>query len=113
MDGCLFCGIVAGEIPATVVYEDDRLVAFRDIGPQAPTHVLVIPRDHHQDIGALVAADPALTGELMAAAVAVAQQEGLTGGYRLVLNTGPDGGQTVDHVHAHVLGGRRLTWPPG
>lgn len=113
MEGCLFCGIVAGEIPATVVYETDRLLAFRDIGPQAPTHVLVIPREHHRDIGALVAADPALAGELMAGAVAVAQQEGLGAGHRLVLNTGPDGGQTVDHVHAHVLGGRHMTWPPG
>lgn len=113
MDGCLFCRIVAGEIPATVVYENDRLVAFRDIGPQAPTHVLVIPREHHEDIAALVAADPGLSGELMAAAVAVAQQEGLDAGYRLVLNTGSDGGQTVDHVHVHVLGGRHLAWPPG
>ncbi len=113
MEDCLFCGIVAGEIPATVVQEDARFVAFRDIGPQAPTHVLVIPREHHADLGALVAAAPALAGELMAAAVKVAEQEGLDAGYRLVLNTGRDGGQTVDHVHAHVLGGRRMTWPPG
>ncbi len=112
--GCLFCGIVAGEIPAAVVHQGVRTLAFRDISPAAPVHVLVVPRDHHPDLTALAAADPGLTAELLAATVAVAGQEGLIdNGYRVVLNTGSDGGQTVGHVHAHVLGGRSLTWPPG
>ena len=113
MSDCLFCRIVAGEVPADVVAETERTLAFRDIGPQAPTHVLVVPRDHHADMGAVVDADPSLAAEVMAAAVAVARQEGLEGGYRLVANTGDDGGQTVHHLHVHVLGGRGLGWPPG
>jgi histidine triad (HIT) family protein len=116
---CLFCRIVAGEIPADVVLRTERVLAFRDINPQAPTHVLVIPRDHHATVGALAQADPALLGEVVAGAHAVARQEGLVSGdgaepgYRLVANTGPDAGQTVHHVHLHVLGGRGLGWPPG
>ena len=119
MSDCLFCRMVAGEIPADVVSETERVLAFRDINPQAPTHVLVIPKDHHPTVGALVGADPALLGEVVAVAHAVAGQEGLvTGdgaepGYRLVANTGPQAGQTVHHVHLHVLGGRGLGWPPG
>ncbi|MFP5220213.1 MAG: histidine triad nucleotide-binding protein [Actinomycetes bacterium] len=113
MSDCLFCRIVAGEVPADVVHETHRTLAFRDIGPQAPTHVLVVPREHHADAGAVADADPALLAEVMTAAVAVARQEGLDGGYRLVANTGDDGGQTVRHLHVHVLGGRRLSWPPG
>jgi histidine triad (HIT) family protein len=111
--------MVAGEIPPDVVRETDRTLAFRDINPQAPTHVLVIPKDHHATMGALAAADPELTAELVAAAHAVAVQEGLVSdaapepGYRLVANTGPQAGQTVHHVHLHVLGGRGLGWPPG
>ena len=112
-EGCLFCRVVAGEVPADVVHETERVVAFRDIAPVAPTHVLVVPRDHHDDVDALVAADPGLAGELLQAAVAVAAAEGLTGGSRLVVNTGGDGGQTVHHLHVHVLGGRGLGWPPG
>ncbi len=108
MSTCLFCRIVAGEVPATVVAETDRTLAFRDIGAQAPTHVLVVPREHHADAAACADADPALLGEVMAAAVAVARQEGLDGGYRLVTNTGADGGQSVHHLHVHVLGGRAL-----
>lgn len=108
MSDCLFCRIGAGEVPATVVQETPRTLAFRDIGPQAPTHVLVIPRDHHADAAACADADPALLAEVLAAAVAVAQKEGLTGGYRLVTNTGDDGGQTVHHLHVHLLGGRAL-----
>lgn len=112
--GCLFCGIVAGEIPGDIIHQGPHTVALRDIAPVAPTHVLVIPRDHHPDLAALVEADPGLTTELMATAVEIADLEGLTaGGYRVVLNTGHDGGQTVGHVHAHVLGGRPMTWPPG
>lgn len=110
---CLFCRIVAGEVPATVVHETDRTLAFRDITPQAPTHVLVIPRDHHADLAALSDADSGYVGELISSAVAVARAEGLDGGYRLVANTGADGGQTVHHLHLHVLGGRRMGWPPG
>ena len=112
-EGCLFCRVVAGEVPATVVHETERVVAFRDISPVAPTHVLVVPRDHHDDVEALVAADPSLAGDLLQAAVAVAHAEGLTGGHRLAVNTGADGGQTVHHLHVHVLGGRGLGWPPG
>jgi histidine triad (HIT) family protein len=103
---CLFCKIVAGEVPSTRVLETDRTYAFRDIAPHAPTHVLVVPKDHHADVAALVAADPGLLADVFAAAVAVAEQEGLTGGYRLLANTGPDSGQTVFHAHVHVLGGK-------
>jgi histidine triad (HIT) family protein len=110
---CLFCRIVAGEIPADVVRADDRTVAFRDINPQAPTHVLVIPRAHHRDIAALSRQDPALTSALFAAAAGIADQEGIAGGYRLVTNTGPSVGQSVFHVHVHVMGGRAMGWPPG
>jgi len=105
---CLFCKIVAGEIPSTEVLSTERAYAFRDIAPHAPTHVLVVPRDHHADIAALVSADPALLADVFAAAVQVAEQEGLTGGYRLLANTGPDSGQTVFHAHVHVLGGRPM-----
>ena len=110
---CLFCKIVAGEVPATVVHDGPRTLAFRDLNPQAPTHVLVISKDHHANAGDLAAADPEYAGELLAAAAQVARQEGLTGGYRLVTNTGGDAGQSVGHVHVHVLGGRSLSWPPG
>lgn len=113
MPDCLFCRVVAGELPATLVRETDTTVAFRDLDPKAPTHVLVVPREHHADLAALTDADPALAADLLAAGVAVARQEGLADGYRLVLNTGADGGQTVFHVHLHVLGGRGLGWPPG
>ena len=106
---CLFCRIVAGEIPATVVHETDDTLAFRDIGPKAPVHVLVIPKAHHTDVATLAAADPALAGRVLAAAGAVAEAEGLTGnGFRVIFNVGADGGQEVFHVHAHVLGGRPL-----
>ena len=105
---CLFCKIVAGEVPSTEVLSTERAYAFRDIAPHAPTHVLVVPRDHHADVAALVRDDPALLADLFAAAVQVADQEGLTGGYRLLANTGPDSGQTVFHAHLHVLGGRPM-----
>ncbi len=111
---CLFCKIVAGEIPATVIQETPGTVAFRDINPQAPTHVVVVTREHHPDAAALANANPALAAELLQAATAVAEQEGLPDpGYRLVLNSGPGAGQSVFHVHCHVLGGRALAWPPG
>ncbi|WP_020522267.1 histidine triad nucleotide-binding protein [Catelliglobosispora koreensis] len=107
MTDCLFCRIVAGEIPATVVYETPATLAFRDISPKAPVHVLVIPKQHHADVAALGAADPALAGEVLASVAAVAEKEGLLeGGFRVVFNTGSAVGQTVFHAHAHVLGGR-------
>lgn len=114
MDDCLFCKLAGGDVPADVVSDSGRVLAFRDIAPQAPVHVLVIPRDHHDDLTALAAADPALLGEVFREATAVAHREGLVaGGYRVVVNTGRDGGQTVGHLHVHVLGGRALGWPPG
>jgi len=111
---CLFCKIVTGDIPAERVAESARTIAFRDINPQAPTHVLVIPRDHYPDLAALAAADCSLLAEMAAQAHQVAAAEGIAAdGYRVVFNTGPRAGQTVFHVHAHVLGGRDMTWPPG
>jgi histidine triad (HIT) family protein len=111
---CLFCGIVAGEVPATMVLDGKRVIAFRDVNPQAPTHVLVIPRDHLPDVAALASAGDGLLDELIARAHQVAAGEGVAdSGYRIVFNTGPEAGQTVGHVHAHVLGGRPMTWPPG
>lgn len=114
MPDCLFCGIAAGEIPATIVSANPRTVAFRDINPQAPVHVLVIPRDHHPNLAELAAADDGLLADLVAHARDVAIAEGIAdGGYRVVFNTGPEAGQTVGHVHAHLLGGRPMSWPPG
>jgi histidine triad (HIT) family protein len=111
-DSCLFCRIVRKEIPATVVYENEHVVAFRDIDPKAPTHVLVIPRDHVDSLD--VASDARMLGEVLLGAAAVASSLDLVeSGYRTVINTGAGAGQTVFHVHAHVLGGRKLTWPPG
>ncbi|MFY1703819.1 histidine triad nucleotide-binding protein [Micromonospora sp. WMMA1923] len=106
---CLFCRIVAGDIPATVVRETERTLAFRDIGPKAPVHVLVIPKEHYVDVATLGAGDPALAGEVLATAAVVAEDEGLLGdGFRLMFNTGAYGSQEVFHVHAHLLGGAPL-----
>ena len=114
MAECLFCAIVAGEIPATTVLETDRILAFRDINPQAPTHVLVIPKAHYPDVAALAAADAGLLGDVITGAHHVAAAEGVSEtGYRVVFNTGAQAGQTVSHVHGHLLGGRSLSWPPG
>ncbi|HSG98284.1 MAG TPA: histidine triad nucleotide-binding protein [Woeseiaceae bacterium] len=111
---CLFCKILAGEIPAELVYESDTAVAFRDINPQAPTHVLVIPRKHIATINDLEDDDHALIGSLYAAAKEIAAQEGIAeDGYRAVMNCNEGAGQTVFHLHLHVLGGRSLGWPPG
>jgi histidine triad (HIT) family protein len=111
---CLFCAIVAGDIPATVVHRSDRVVAFRDIDPKAPTHILVIPTTHLPDAAAVVAHDPGLLGELAGVAAELAAADNVAeAGYRMVLNTGKHGGQTVFHAHLHLLGGRQLTWPPG
>jgi histidine triad (HIT) family protein len=105
---CVFCAIVEGTLPSTTVLETQRVLAFRDLTPHAPTHVLVVPKDHYADLEALALADPAYLGEVFAAAAQVARQEQLTGGYRVLTNTGPDSGQTVLHLHVHVLGGRNL-----
>ncbi|GAA2955850.1 histidine triad nucleotide-binding protein [Streptomyces enissocaesilis] len=111
---CLFCKIVAGEVPATVVRETETTVAFRDINPQAPTHVLVIPKAHHPDAASLAAAEPRVLADVLAEAGRVAEDEKIDRtGYRVVFNTGAGAGQTVFHAHAHVLGGRGLNWPPG
>jgi histidine triad (HIT) family protein len=111
---CLFCRIVSGDVPASRVLESPRTVSFRDLSPQAPTHVLVIPKDHYPDLAALAAAGDGLLAEVAAQAHEVAVTEGIDGrGYRVVFNTGPEAGQTVAHAHAHVLGGRSLAWPPG
>ena len=113
VSNCLFCRIVQGEIPADIVFDDEHVLAFRDLSPQAPVHVLVIPKQHHPDIARLATSDPAGVAALMAGAARVAEQEGLVEGFRIVLNTGAHGGQTVFNVHAHVLGGRPMSWPPG
>ncbi|SCF45151.1 histidine triad nucleotide-binding protein [Micromonospora mirobrigensis] len=106
---CLFCRIVAGEIPATVVRETDRTLAFRDVDPKAPVHLLVIPKEHYADVATLALDDPGLAGELLATAAMVAEEEGLDAdGFRLMFNTGAHGGQEVFHVHAHLLGGAPL-----
>ena len=114
MAECLFCAIVAGEIPAAAVLETDRILAFRDINPQAPTHVLVISKAHYPNVAALAAADAALLGEMIDAAQQVAAAEGVADtGYRVVFNTGVQAGQTVPHVHGHDHPPRSLAWPPG
>jgi len=109
---CLFCRIVAGEVPVTILRESDRVIAFRDVSPQAPTHVLVIPREHHEDVGSLAHADPETLVEVIREATAIAGEDQLDA-FRLVFNTGSGAGQSVFHVHGHVLGGREMRWPPG
>ncbi len=113
MSDCLFCKIAAKEIPADIVLETDSVVAFRDIAPQAPTHMIVIPREHFDNAAELANGNKELAAEVLQATVDVATLEGLAEGYRIVTNTGSDGGQSVSHVHFHVLGGRSLNWPPG
>jgi histidine triad (HIT) family protein len=111
---CLFCKIAADEIPSTKVYEDDVVVAFRDIAPRAPTHILIIPRDHVASAADLTEDHGEMLGRLFAVAARIARDEGIAdGGYRLVSNVGRWGGQTVDHLHVHLLGGRPFSWPPG
>jgi histidine triad (HIT) family protein len=110
---CLFCKIVAGDIDAELVHESETTVAFRDLNPQAPTHVLVIPRSHYPNAASLAAHEPETSAHLFEAAGAIADHEGLGAGYRLVLNTGAQAHQTVFHAHMHLLGGRAMTWPPG
>ena len=110
---CLFCKIIEGSVPSTAVYEDGQCYAFADIDPKAPVHVLVVPREHITSLVDAGAHHPSLLGHLLWAAAEIAREKGLSNGYRAVINTGKDGGQTVDHIHVHLLGGRHLTWPPG
>ena len=114
MAECLFCRIVAGDIPANVVHRDEHLVAFTDINPQAPMHVLIVPRRHVASLNELTAADDPIVGEMVRLAAAIARTNGHADhGYRTVFNCNAAAGQTVFHIHLHVLGGRSLTWPPG
>lgn len=111
---CLFCKIVNREIPSSIVYEDDRVLAFSDINPQAPTHILVVPKRHIETLNDLAPGDDAIVGELVRRAAAIADERGIAaGGYRVVFNTNRDAGQTVFHIHLHLIGGRSMTWPPG
>lgn len=110
---CLFCRIVDGDLPATIVHQGERVIAFRDVAPKAPTHVLIIPREHHLNVTALGANEPEALIELVAVADRISRDEGHGGAYRLVFNTGAEVGQSVFHVHGHVLAGRDFTWPPG
>lgn len=111
---CLFCKIIAGEIPSAKVYEDDKVYAFRDIEPQAPVHILIIPKEHIASANELNEENSAIVGHIFAVAANIAKEEGISdGGYRIVNNCGEDGGQTVGHLHFHMLGGRSLQWPPG
>jgi histidine triad (HIT) family protein len=114
MADCLFCKIINRDIPATIVYEDDRVLAFNDLNPQASTHVLVVPKRHVATLNDLTADDDAMVGELVRRAAAIASERGISaGGFRTVFNTNRDAGQTVFHIHLHLLGGRSLGWPPG
>ena len=114
MSDCLFCKILDGDIPCERVYENDQVIAFRDVNPQAPTHILVIPHKHIPTVNDLTAEDKNIVAEMMLAAQAIAKQEGIEeSGYRLVMNCNEGAGQTVFHIHLHILGGRRMDWPPG
>jgi histidine triad (HIT) family protein len=114
MSDCIFCKIVSGDIPAKIVYEDEQCVAFRDINPQAPTHILVIPRRHIETTSDVTDADATLIGHLTIAAAKIAEQEGIAeSGYRMVWNCRSDAGQEVYHIHLHLFGGRKMQWPPG
>lgn len=110
---CLFCKIIAGTIPSKKIYEDDQAYAFADIDPKAPVHLLIVPKKHIPSLAETDAADTALLGHLHAVAKKLAAEHTLTGGYRTVINTGLEGGQTVFHLHVHLLGGRQMHWPPG
>jgi histidine triad (HIT) family protein len=111
---CLFCKIIERQIPASIVYEDDRVLAFNDINPQAPTHVLVVPKRHIASLDELSAGDDQIVGEVVRRAAAIARERGITAsGFRTVFNTNREAGQTVFHIHLHLLGGRTMHWPPG
>lgn len=110
---CVFCKIVAKQVPAEIVHQTDATLAFRDLAPEAPTHILVIPRAHFPNLAEVAVHQPATLIDMVRAAATIAAEEALSGGYRLVANTGPDAHQTVFHAHLHVLGGRAMGWPPG
>ena len=110
---CIFCKIAAGEIPVPLLHQDEQVVAFADIHPQAPTHCLVIPREHLQSLAHTAHEHAPLLGHMLAVAADLARSQGLRDGFRTVINSGANGGQTVDHLHIHVLGGRPMHWPPG
>jgi histidine triad (HIT) family protein len=114
MADCLFCKIISRQIPASIVYEDDRVIAFNDINPQGPTHVLVVPKQHIDTLNDLTPADDGIVGEVVRRAAAIAGERGIAdGGYRTIFNTNREAGQTVFHIHLHLIGGRSLAWPPG
>jgi histidine triad (HIT) family protein len=114
MSDCLFCRIIKREIPASIVYEDDRVLAFNDINPQAPTHLLVVPKRHIPSLNDLQPGDDQIVGEIVRRAAAIAKDRGISeGGFRTVFNTNREAGQTVFHIHLHLLGGRAMSWPPG
>jgi len=113
MSACVFCRIVRGEAPARIVYQDEDVTAFHDLRPRAPTHILIVPNRHITGVGAAEPEDSALLGKLFVVARQLAEQEGIVNGYRLVVNNGPRAGQSVFHLHVHLLGGRPLGWPPG
>jgi histidine triad (HIT) family protein len=110
---CLFCKIASGEIPSAAIYQDEHVYAFADINPKAPVHVLIVPREHIDSLAETTPEQNALLGHLMSVAAEIARKKGLAKGYRVVVNTGEEGGQTVDHLHLHLLGARQMTWPPG
>jgi histidine triad (HIT) family protein len=110
---CIFCKIVEGQIPSNPVYQDESAYAFADISPKAPVHILIVPREHIASIGDATEHHCTLLGHLMWVAAEIARQKGLNNGYRVVVNSGEEGGQTVDHLHLHLMGGRPMTWPPG
>lgn len=112
--GCIFCKIVAREMNSSFVYQDDEVTAFKDINPQAPSHILIVPNKHIGSVGDASGKDQAVLGKLLLAAAQIAQEKGVANnGYRLVINTGADGGQSVSHLHVHLLAGRQMSWPPG
>jgi len=114
MRDCLFCGIVEGKVKANLVYQDDSIVAFKDIAPKAPVHILIIPRKHLVSVSDIAEADRALIGQIFQVAARLAREQGVAdSGYRVVVNAGADAGQSVFHLHFHLLGGRQMTWPPG
>ena len=110
---CIFCKIINGEIPSSLIYEDDQVIAFKDINPQAPVHYLVIPKEHIKSADYITEENKGLIGHIIFVASKIAKEEGLEDGYRIINNCGGDGGQTVDHIHFHVLGKRKMLWPPG
>lgn len=114
MPRCVFCEVVAGRAPAQIVHQDDLVTAFRDLRPQAPVHILIVPNEHIASVADVGEAQAKLLGRIVGVANALAAREGIAGtGFRLVINRGPDAGQSVDHLHVHLIGGRRLGWPPG